>query len=77
MYGEDESEFCVVHGSFFVRKHLVQDSTQLSLAADERQSERCIHDFIQQAKPELSYQVHVINLKQMQRLLRNPIYTKS
>ena len=49
--------------------HLVQNSTQLSLAADKRRSERCIHNLIQQAKPELSYQVHVINLKQMQRLL--------
>ena len=68
MYGKDESEFCVVHASFFVRKHLVQNSTQLYLAAEERQSERCIHDLIQHVKPELSYQVHVINLKQMQRL---------
>lgn len=34
---EDTSDFCAVFACFIIRQHIVQNSTQLSLAAEEKQ----------------------------------------
>lgn len=51
VYSEERSDFCIASACFLIRQqHIVQNSTQLSLAAEERQNEMCIYDLIQEAK---------------------------
>lgn len=37
VYTEDTSDFCAVFACFVIKQHIVQNSIQLSLAAEEKQ----------------------------------------